>query len=160
MAKDKKVLQTQQYLFFMIDTESYAIRANKVKEIVDYIDITKIPLSHHSIMGVTNIRGDIIPIIDPCVRFGLGKTSISKRTSFIILNVTSKESGDGIPVAIIVDLVNEVDNIVLDDILPTPEFGTKIDKSYIKNMLRYDDKYLIALDVDSVLDTDELSKYK
>lgn len=147
-----------QYLFFMIGDEHYAIKANQVKEIVDYIQITKIPQSNSAIMGVTNIRGDIIPIVDPRIRFNLGETSIEKRTSFIILNVTNEETEESSSIAIIVDLVNEVDNLHPDDILPTPEFGTEIEKRFIKNMLRYNDKYITVLDNNTVLNIEELSK--
>ncbi|RLA79641.1 MAG: chemotaxis protein CheW [Epsilonproteobacteria bacterium] len=147
-----------QYLFFVIDEESYAVRADKVKEIVDYVQITKIPQTNSSIMGVTNIRGDIIPIIDPKIRFELGNTNIEKRTSFIILNILNQETDELSAIAIIVDLVNEVDNLHPDDILPTPEFGTAIDRNYIKNMLRYNDQYITALDIDAVLNTEELSQ--
>jgi len=158
--KNKVSNVTTQYLFFKLNNENYAIKANIVKEIVDYVAITKIPKTNRAIRGVTNIRGDIIPIIDPKVRFGLKTSGIKKRTSFIILNIFSKQKQKNVPIAIMVDLVNEVDDIDVKDILPTPKFGTKIDNKYIQNMIRYEfeDEYVTVLDINTLIDIQELSK--
>ena len=149
-----------QYLFFKLNGENYAIKSFIVKEIVDYIEITKIPKSHKAIKGVTNIRGDIVPIIDPKIRFGMEDRGIGKRTSFIILNIFNEDKELNSHIAIMVDLVNEVDDIKQNDILPTPQFGTKIDSKFIENMIRYQDEdgYVTVLDVNAVINIKELSK--
>lgn len=150
---------TTQYLFFKLSKESYAIKANIVKEIVDYIDITKIPKANLAIKGVTNIRGDIIPIVDPKIIFGLKSTPIGKRTSFIILNIFNTQKEKNSHIAILVDLVDEVDDIKENDILPTPKFGTKIQTKYIENMIRFEqeDEYVTVIDPNTVIDIKELS---
>lgn len=149
-----------QYLFFKLNNQSYAIKANIVKEIVDYIEVTTVPKANKAIQGITNIRGDIVPIVDPKVLFGMEDRGIGKRTSFIILNIYNEIKQTNSHIALIVDLVNEVDDIKGEDILKTPEFGTTIDAKYIENMIRYEheDDYVIALNVDTVINIQELAK--
>lgn len=147
-----------QYLFFVLDGERYAVKADRVQEIVDYVEITRVPMANRCIRGVTNIRGDLIPVIDLKKRFGFADTVIKKRTSFIIINILNKQKSKTVPIAVMVDIVNEVDDIISHDILPTPQFGTKVDEIYIENMIRYEDEYITALDVASLLNLDELSK--
>jgi purine-binding chemotaxis protein CheW len=151
-----------QYLFFKLNNEIYAIKANAIKEIVDYVEITKVPKSNLAIKGITNIRGDIVPIISPKSRFGIEDTGIGKRTSFIILNIYNEIKQTNLHIALIVDLVNEVDDIKEEDILPTPQFGTKIESKYIENMIRYEycDDYVPALNINAVIDIQELAKAK
>ena len=158
--EDRKSNIKTQYLFFKLDNEDYAIKANIVKEIVDYVDITKIPKANKAIRGVTNIRGDIIPIVDPKIRFNQEACSIGKRTSFIILNIFNEQKQKNSHIAIMVDLVSEVDEIDENNILPTPKFGTKIDNKYIENMIRYgcEDEYVTVIDPNTVIDIEELSK--
>jgi len=149
-----------QYLFFELNQEHYAVKASIVKEIVNYVEITTIPKAHKAVMGITNVRGDIVPIVDPKVLFDMPKTNITKRTSFIILNIFNEEKQTTSHIAIMVDLVNEVTTIENKDILSTPQFGTKIEKKYIENMIRYskDDEYVTVLDINNVIDIQELSK--
>jgi purine-binding chemotaxis protein CheW len=151
-------IQTTQYLFFILDGEEYAVKAEDVKEIVDFSTITKVQNANPCVKGIINIRGDLIPVIDPKVRFNLDETSVSKRVSFIIFTTLNKTKDKKIPIAMMVDMVNEVDDIDKIDILPTPEFGTKIESKYIENIIKYEDKYVLALDIASVLNIIELSK--
>lgn len=157
MNKVESSKTTTQYLFFIMDGEKYAINAKDVQEIVDYINITKVPKTNESVKGITNIRGELIPVVDPKIRFNIGETEISKRTAFIILNLLNKEKNSTIAIALIVDIVIEVDDIKEDDILPTPEFGTKIDQRYIENIIRENDEYVSVLNIDTVLSISELS---
>lgn len=149
-----------QYLFFKLNNQSYALKASAVKEIVDYAEVTSVPKANKAIKGITNIRGDIVPIIDPKILFHIEDTGIGKRTSFIILNIYNDRKETNLSIALMVDLVNEVDDISSEDILPTPQFGTKIDSKYIENMIRYEheDDYVTVLDVDAVINIQELAK--
>lgn len=149
---------TTQYLFFILNDEKYAVKATNVQEIVDFIDITRVPKSNPCVNGVTNIRGDLIAVVDPKVRFGMGSVDIGKRTSFVIFRVLNKLKQTILPIALIVDLVIEVDDIDSDNILQKPEFGTKIEQKYIQNVIRYNDEYITVLDIDMVLNIQELSQ--
>lgn len=148
----------EQYLFFTIDNDTYAISSNFVKEIVDYVSVTRIPKSNNAIKGVTNIRGDIIAVIDPRVRFKMEPATIGKRTSLIIVEFFDKARDKKIVASIVVDFVSEVDIIAKESLLPTPQFGTKIDKKYIDGIIKTENEYISILDIEQLLNLKELSK--
>ena len=148
----------RQYLFFNLGDEKFAINSQWIKEIVDYDKITNIPNSSDLIMGVINIRGDIIPVIDMLARFNTGNTQIKNRTSFVLIEVLNKTKGTYTTISIMVDLVLEVEEIEEVDILDAPKFGTKIDSLYIENIIDYENKHIMALNIDNILDVEQLKK--
>ena len=150
--------QSIQYLFFILNNERYAVKSNFVKEIVDFCDIRKVPKSNIAVKGITNIRGDLIPVIDSKIRFGMGEIEITKRTSFIIFEILNKIKQIKIPIALMVDLVDEVEDILETNIMETPKFGTKIEQRYIENVIKYNDEYITVLDINYVLNINELSQ--
>ena len=152
------ITETTQYLFFKLDDEVYAISSYNVLEVVDVKPIKKVPHTHKCITGVTNIRGELIAVVDPKIRFGNESSSVSKRTSFIIINIFNKISKEEVPIALMVDYILEVDDIPNSDILDAPEFGTKIEKRFIKNIIKYKDNYVSILKISLVLEINELSK--
>ncbi len=156
---DKEIPKNDaQYLFFTLEDEEYAINASYVQEIVDYTKITKVPKSNACVKGITNIRGELIGVVDPKIRFGIKQSPVTKRTSFIIIKLMNKEKESSILTALMVDMVIEVEDIKAEDILPSPEFGMKIDKRFIKNVIRRGDTYISVLDMENVLNIKELSQ--
>ncbi len=145
----------EQFFLFKSNKDIYAFEALEVLEIVEYQHITKVPMMSNYIKGSTNIRGNIIAVIDLLQRFGLQETQISKKTSFAILkkDYLDKE----LQIAVIIEEVYEVENISIQDVESTPNFGTNVDKIFIKNMAKYKNEYIPILDIDTVLDIDELS---
>lgn len=137
----------KQYFFFKLGGDIYAVEAEDVSEMVEYQDFTRVPMMPSYVKGVTNIRGDIISVIDLLDRFGLGKASIGKRTSFVIIN----------KIALIIDEIHEVNAIADDDIKDALDFGFKIEQRFIKNMARYGDEYIAVLNCDEILNTAEIS---
>ena len=144
------------YLLFLVGGVLYAIEALKASEIVEYSSITKVPMMSSYVKGVTNIRGNIVPVIDLLDRFGLGNTQKSDKTSIVVVNYNKGEMP--MQIGIIIDEVYEVDNIDPSDIKKAPEFGSKIHAKFILNMGKYDKKYIPILNTDTILDVDELSK--
>jgi purine-binding chemotaxis protein CheW len=153
---DKEIASTQ-YLFFVLDDERYAIKASFVQEIVDFSTVTKVPKANPCVRGITNIRGDLIAVVDPKQRFKNERLEVQKRTSFIIINILNERKNSIVPIALMVDLVDEVEDISFDDILKTPEFGSKIDERFLENIVRYGEEYIMVLDIEKVLDIEELS---
>jgi len=145
-----------QYLLFILDDALYAIEALHAQEIVEYTQITKVPTMHPCVKGVTNIRGNIVPVVDMLNRFEIGATSIGNKTSIIVVNYNN--SGENIQMGVLIDEVYEVDDIDSINLKETPKFGSKIDKKFIKKMGRYEKDYIPVLDMKIILDIDELSK--
>ncbi|WP_457749557.1 chemotaxis protein CheW [Sulfurimonas sp.] len=144
-----------QYLLFLAGGELYAMEALKAQEIVEYISVTKVPKMQSFIKGVTNIRGNIVAVIDLIDRFKLSKTEISDKTSIVVINY--KKNDETTQIGIMIDEVYEVDTIEKSNIKKAPEFGAKIDSKYILNMGKYENKYIPILNMEAILDVDELS---
>jgi len=148
-------MNKEQIFFFISNNDIYALEAVNVIEIIEHQHITHVPLMKNYVKGVTNVRGNIIPVIDLLTRFSLEKTDTNKKTYFVI--VKKKYLDKEIQIAIIIDKVFEVDEITQSDIEDPPDFGTKVDKAYIKQMVKYNDEYIPVLDIDVILDIDEIS---
>lgn len=144
-----------QYLLFYLGGEIYAIKALATSEIVEYSRITKVPRMRSFVKGVTNIRGNIVPVIDLLDRFGLGKSKIGPKSSIVVINYKSDE--ETTQIGIIIDEVYEVDNIESSRIKDAPEFGSKIERRFINKMGKYKGEYIPILDTQTILDTKELS---
>ena len=149
--------EKDQYLLFLVGGDLYAIEALIASEIVEYSDVTKVPMMQSFIKGVTNIRGNIVPVIDMLDRFGLGKTDIGDKTSIVVINY-EEENGVQIQMGILIDEVYAVDDINKSDTKLAPGFGTKFDRKFIANMGKYEGNYIAILDTQKVLDIKELSK--
>jgi len=149
----------KQYLLFILNNEIYAIEALEVVEIVEYQELTKVPKMQDYVKGVTNIRGNLIPVIDLMSRFGLAnETEIGDKTSLAIIK--KKHLDKIVKIAVIVDMVVEVESISSDYIEPTPMFGTSIDREFILAMAKYENEYLPILNIDTILDIDTISKLR
>ena len=152
----KKKIGQDQYLLFYVGGDIYAIEALTTSEIVEYSHTTKVPVMPSFVKGVTNIRGNIVPVIDLLDRFGLGKSPINPKTSIVVINYEIQERV--IQMGIIIDEVYEVDDIYTQQIKDAPEFGAKIDKRFILRMGKYQGNYLAILNTQTILDVNELSK--
>lgn len=147
--------ENNQFLTFMLSGETYGINILGIKEIIEYGNLTPVPMMPDFIAGVINLRGSVVPVINLKLRFGDEASEINKRTSIIIIEVDSDEGE--IEIGIIVDIVNEVIELTESDIEPAPGFGTRIRSDFIKGMGKIDEQFLILLDVEHVLSIEELS---
>ena len=142
----------EQYFLFFGDEEIYAIEATFINEIVEYQTFTKVPNLQEFILGVTNIRGHIIGVIDFLSRCSLGKSEVTSKSSFVVIHHNNQD------IALLVDEIYEVDGFSEDMTKESPEFGTKIEARFIKNIITYKDKNVFLLNLETLLDFSELSK--
>lgn len=152
-----KIPAAGQYLTFVLDGEIYAFGILNIKEIIDYGNLTEVPMMPPFVRGVINLRGRVVPVVDLSARFGKGHTQIAKRTGIIIVE-TAPDSEDGAQqdIGIIVDAVNEVVDINQQQIEPPPSFGTGIRPDFITGMAKRNDRFVILLNVDRVLSVEEM----
>jgi len=158
-AVDNEINQSedvQQYLSFMMGGKTYGLEITDIKEILQYGDLTEVPMTPDFISGVINLRGSVVPVLDLSLRFA-GKASVlSKRTSIIILEIKNEDLR--IVVGLTVDMVNEVLDIAPADIEPSPSLGKQIQTNFIKGMAKVNGKLLVLLTIEKVLTVDELSR--
>lgn len=148
-----------QYLTFVLGGEVYALGILNIKEIIDYGQLTEVPMMPSFVRGVINLRGSVVPVIDLMARFGKGVTQIAKRTGIVIVETAAGEHEDGHnqDIGIIVDAVNEVVDIGPQDIEPPPSFGAGIRPDFINGMAKRDNRFVILLNVGRVLSVDEMA---
>lgn len=143
------------YLTFNLADEEYAVQILKVKEIIGIIDITPVPQTADFMMGVINLRGKVIPIVDLRLRFGLEYREHDERTCIIVTEILS-QNGTWALMGIVVDSVQEVINVAIDDLEPAPTFGVDLDITYILGIAKMENDVKIILDIDKVLGDQEL----
>ena len=145
----------QQYLTFLLSGEMYAVGILNVKEIIEYGQLTEIPMMPAFIRGVINLRGSVVPVVDLAARFGHAQSEIGKRTCIVIVEVSQEDSKHDL--GIMVDAVSEVLEVSSADIEPAPAFGAKIRADFIAGMAKINGKFVIILDIQRVLSVDEMA---
>ena len=144
------------YLTFTLDNEDYGLEILKVREIIGIMDIAKVPQMPEYVKGVINLRGQVIPVIDLRLRFGMEQAPITEQTCIIVLEISNQNQP--FQTGIIVDKVSEVLDISEDQIEPAPNFGQNVDTDFILAMAKAEDSVKILLDIDKVLLSDNLAK--
>jgi purine-binding chemotaxis protein CheW len=148
-------LDQQQYLTFNLGNEIFAIGILAIKEIIEYGNLTEVPMMPEFIRGVINLRGAVVPVVDLAARFGRKGTAVTRRTCIVIIEMG--KDGERQNIGVIVDTVNEVLEILPQDIEPAPAFGAKIRTDFISGMGKVASRFVIILDVDHVLSVDEMA---
>jgi purine-binding chemotaxis protein CheW len=141
---------TSQFVGFRLDAEEYAIAITKIQEIIVMKPITRIPQVPGVIEGLINLRGSVIPIVNLRKLFALPPRGFDDETRTIIVNVGDRTIG------YIVDEVTQVMRISNDQIQPAPASVSALAKRYIAGLARLDDRLLILLEIEALLDPDEL----
>ncbi|HLZ96820.1 MAG TPA: chemotaxis protein CheW [Steroidobacteraceae bacterium] len=138
---------TAQYLTFTCANEEYGVDILRVQEIRGWAAVTKLPESPRDVMGVLNLRGQIVPVFDLRTRFGLETKPIDASTVVIVLRLQAS-AGDRI-VGICVDGVSDVQNVATDTIMATPDVGGRADdQDCVSGLATVAGKTLILLDID------------
>lgn len=148
--------QEQQYLTFLVNQDAFAVNVAAVKELIELPAITHVPMTPGFILGVINLRGVVVPVIDLGARLGRKSSTLSKRSTLILVNLAAHEETHVL--AMLVDEVNEIIAIPATDIHPPPDFGANIRTEFIQGMGKTDEAFLILLDIHRVLSLHELSQ--
>ena len=144
-----------QYLTFTLGGEMFAVGILNVKEIIEYGNLTEIPMMPAFIRGVINLRGSVVPVIDLAARFGGNPSELGRRTCIVIVEVADGELQHDI--GIMVDAVSEVLDIPGSEIEPPPSFGAKIRADFIFGMGKVAGKFVIILSINKVLSVEEIA---
>jgi len=144
----------QEYLTFILQGEEYGVDILCVQEIRVWSSVTELPNKPEYIKGVINLRGVIIPIIDLRQRFGKESLDYTEQTVTIILR--NKNSENTMVVGIVVDAVSEVYKFQTKDIRKAPPFGNNIDSCFLKGLASIEDKLIMLLDSQTLLNEDTL----
>jgi purine-binding chemotaxis protein CheW len=149
------ITETGQYLTFILDEEVFALDISTVREVLDFTKITKVPQTPDFMMGVINLRGSVMPVVDMRLKFGLSKTELTVNTCIIIVEI--ELDGEITLLGALVDSVQEVIELDPEHIEPPPRIGTRLNTKFIKGMGKQDDRFLIIVEIDKVFSVEELA---
>jgi purine-binding chemotaxis protein CheW len=151
----KEITEVRQYLTFKLGEEVFGLDVSKVREILEFTSITKVPRTPGFMRGVINLRGGVVPVVDMRVKFGMSATEKTVNTCIIVAEV--ELDGDTTVLGALVDSVQEVFELEPSQIEPAPRIGTKLNTEFIKGMGKRDERFIILLDVDKAFSAEELS---
>jgi len=152
-ANETAAAQAKQYLSFVVGGTDFGVPILKVKEILQYEDVTRVPGTPASIRGVINVRGSVVPVVDLAVKFGRPEVPTTKRTCVLV--VETRAGDEVLTLGVIADAVSEVVDLGAEDIEPAPSFGTGMKLEYITGMGKAGKGFVILLDIDRVLSSSE-----
>ena len=144
----------RQYLTFMIGGEEYAVSLLKVKEIIEFDVITKVPKMPEWVRGVINLRGNVVPVVDLAVKLRQPASEIGKLTCIVITEVQC--DGEAKVIGVMADAVSQVIDLRTEEVEAPPSFGTRVKADYLLGMARSGKKFCLMLDTDKVLSSQEL----
>jgi purine-binding chemotaxis protein CheW len=148
------LLESTQYLTFMLGEEVFSLEISKVREVLDYMVITRVPRMPEYLQGVINLRGSVVPVVDLRLKFGMPVAGVTVSTCIIIVDTTVND--EPAVLGLLVDSVQEVLELDQESIKPAPRIGTRLDTGFIKGMGRQNDRFNIILNIDRVFSSDEI----
>ena len=158
LAKAQSAVEEKQYLTFMLGGETYSIAILCIKEIIWYSTLTEVPMMPACIRGVINLRGAVVPVMDLCARFGKPSTPVTKSTCIVIVEMQGSATGERQNMGVVVDSVQAVLEIPAGEIEAAPTFGAKIRADFIEGIGKVNGKFVILLNVNRVLSTEEIGQ--
>lgn len=146
---------SNQYLTFKLDNDLFAVDVAKSREVLDFSEVTRVPQTPDYMLGVINLRGSVVPVINLRRKFGMGETARTVDTCIIVIEVVIGDAP--VVVGIVADAVQEVLDLDVGAIEPPPRLGSRLNTDYIQGMGNLDDQFVILLDIDRVFTAEELA---
>jgi purine-binding chemotaxis protein CheW len=133
----------------------FALDISKVREVLDYTVVTKVPQTPEFMRGVINLRGCVVPVVDMRLKFGMQSAAQTVNTCIIIVEIAV--AGESTILGAMADSVQEVLDMESSQIEPPPRIGTKLNTDFIRGMGKHNEQFIMILDIDKVFSCDELS---
>lgn len=140
----------KKFLTFLLAKETYGVDILAVREIIALMEITPIPCAPEFVLGVINLRGKIIPVVDLRMKFNLPAGERKKHTCIIVVDLGAREMG------ILVDSVSEVLTVPSENLEALPPLGEQVHMEFILGMAKTPGGVVIVLDIQRVLRSDEI----
>ncbi len=145
-----------QYLTFKLDGESFATEISKVREVLEYTQVTPIPRTPEFMQGVINLRGSVVPVVDLRLQFGMPTIDPTVDSCIIIIEVNLE--GRSTVLGALADSVQEVINLRPEQLEPAPSFGARIDNAFVQYMGKLENRFVIVLDMNKVFSREQIAR--
>jgi purine-binding chemotaxis protein CheW len=140
-----------QYLTFFLSEEEYGVDILRVREIIAYGTVTRVPQTPDFVRGMINHRGTAVPVLDLGAKLGLPRSGVTPRTCILLIEVPGGEGVDLL--GVVADDVHQVVEYAPGDIAPPPNFGTVVRPDGLLGLGKMGAKFVLLLDLDRVLDS-------
>lgn len=141
-----------QWVTFRLEDETYGINVMQVQEVLRYTEIAPVPGAPSYVLGIINLRGNVVTVIDTRLRFGLTATDTTDHTRIVVIEVENQVVG------ILVDAVAEVVYLSQSEIETTPNVGNDESAKFIQGVCHKNDQLLILVDLEKLLSDEEWSE--
>lgn len=139
------------WVTFRLENEKYGINVMQVQEVLRVTEIAPVPGAPSYVLGIINLRGNVVTVIDTRSRFGLASAEMDDSTRIVIIEAEEQVVG------ILVDSVAEVVDLKASDIETAPNVGTEESAKFIQGVASHDDELLILVDLNKLLSDEEWS---
>ncbi len=146
---------TNQYLAFKLVDDLFAVDVAKTREILDFVDVTRVPQTPDYMLGVINLRGSVVPVINLHRKFAMDEAERTVDTCIIVMEVEVKDTS--VVIGIVADAVQEVLDLNAEQIEPPPRLGTRLNTEFIQGMGNLDEQFVIILNIDRIFSIEELA---
>jgi purine-binding chemotaxis protein CheW len=147
--QDAAVPGSQQVLTFVLGSETYGVDILRVQEIRGWSSVTKIPHAPPHVLGVLNLRGSIVPIVDMRMQFNLERAEYTAVTVIIVLSVQSRTGRRDF--GVVVDGVSDVVTVDQAQVKPAPDLGSRAATEHIRGLMPVSDRMVVLLDIDRLI---------
>ncbi|NIQ96646.1 MAG: chemotaxis protein CheW [Desulfuromonadales bacterium] len=149
-----QAVASKQFLTFTLGEDIFGVEVTQVREILDYTSVTKVPQTPDFMLGVINLRGSVVPVVDLRAKFGLPPVDKTRDTCIIVMEIEIE--GESTVLGAVADAVQEVMDLAEEQIEPAPRIGTRLKTEFIYGMGKRDDQFIILLNIDKIFSVDEL----
>jgi purine-binding chemotaxis protein CheW len=153
MAENNASRDATQYVTLGIDREVFAVDVDRVREILDAQPVTRVPYAPPFMLGMIDVRGRSVPVIDLRTKLGLPAAENTEQTRIIVLDIENQ--GRSLTMGMLADRVFEVTSLDDHDMEPPPDVGTHWRSDYIRGVGRRKDGFVIIFDLSRLFSTDE-----
>lgn len=144
----------QTYLTFTLGNEYFALDVEHVEKILEFQPVTEVPKAPEYMLGVFNLRGEVIPLVDTRIKFGMSKTEINASTCILVITIHSE--GETIKLGALVDTVNEVIKYNSKELMNLPSIGKQNKTEFLNGVLKINDRFVLLLNADKIFSVDEI----
>ena len=146
--------QIKQYLTFELAEERYGIGVKSIKEILEIQRITSMPRTAEHLLGVMNVRGRVVPVVDLRLKLGLAKAEETVDSAIIVLEIS--DNGTETLMGLLVDNVDEVLELEPESVEPAPKVGTTVDGQLLSGIAKREERFILLLNTDEVFSDEDL----
>ncbi len=141
------------YLIFMLDNDLFAVNVDNVLEVLEQQQISRVPKAPESILGITNFRGQILPVVNTRFKFNIQSENLSNKNYVIVYEITKNDQR--FIVSATADGVKDVIEIDTDEIMPVPEMGLNYDVRFISGVIHQNETYILVIKPDRLFNVED-----